>query len=155
MHGFTDNHWEKAQELFLQFKSRKTSGQRWISALIRKLWEIIWAIWRYRNGLVHDQTNAPLKTINALLNLTMLKELQYGLSGLPLKYNYLFKKKSIEVLKTSVNHKKQWVLTVWVARDLHTTDHISIQHRHPTIISVLMAWKNRIKQFETYQNNTR
>ena len=153
IHGFTAVQWAKAQELYLQYKSRKTSGRRWISALIRKLWETIWAIWRYRNGLVHEQTNAPLKTINAILNLTMLKELQYGLSGLPQKYSYLFKKQFNEVLKTSVNHKKQWVLTVWVARDLYTPEHSSINNRHPTIVSVLLAWKHRIRQYEAYQNN--
>ena len=81
IHGFTSKHWERAQQNFLHFKSSRTSGKRWISALIKKLWEVIWALWQYRNGLVHEQTNTPLRKINALLNITILKELQPGLSG--------------------------------------------------------------------------
>ena len=93
-------------------------------------------------GLVHDQTNLPLQKINSLLNITIMKELQYGMNGLPSNYGYLFKKNLTEVLKTSTNQKKQWIVTVWVARDVLTPTHISIQHRHPTIESILVAWKH-------------
>ena len=78
LYGFTSTKWASAQHLHLQFKKRKITGERWVAALIRKLWETIWAMWRFRNSLVHNQTNTPLSTINALLNITMLKELQFG-----------------------------------------------------------------------------
>ena len=155
VHGFLAQQWEQAQALYLQFLGRKISGRRWIAALIRRLWETIWAMWRFRNGLVHDQTNSPLTTINSLLNITMLKELQYGLDGLPSKFGYLFKKKFSEVLKTSINQKKQWIITVWVAREVATPNHISILNRHPTLESILISWKNRIKQYDQYINTRR
>ena len=152
LHGFTAVHWAIAQHNFLQFKSSKLTGKRWISALIKKLWETIWALWRYRNGLVHNATNTPLKKLTALLNITVLKELQIGLGNLPQNYAYLFQKKMSQVLKTSINQKKQWVLTVWSARDTLTPHHISTTQRHPLIISILTAWKHRIKQYEARQN---
>lgn len=155
LHGFTAQKWEAAQELHLQFKNRNISGRRWIAALIRKLWETIWAMWRFRNSLVHQQTNTPITTINALLNITMLKELQTGPSGLPAKYNYLFQKTWKEVLKMSTNKKKQWVMTIWVARDQTTPTHISTQNRHHLIISILLAWKERIRQYKAKQNTRR
>ena len=155
IHGFTAKHWESAQNLYLQYKNSKKSGSRWIAALIRKLWETIWALWRFRNSLVHDQTNTPLATINALLNITLLKEIQFGASGLPAKFNYLFQKHWNEVLKMSTNKKKQWIMTIWVARDQATPQHISIQQRHPTITSILLAWKQRIKQYEEYYASRR
>ena len=65
LHGFTARDWETAQHTYLQFKSSKMTGKRWIAALIKKLWETIWALWRYRNGLVHEETNTPLKKINS------------------------------------------------------------------------------------------
>ena len=105
VHGFVAQEWEQSQALYLQFLGQKISGRRWIAALIRKLWETIWAMWRFRNSLVHDQTNTPLKKVNAMLNVTMMKELQYGLNGLLLKYGYLFRKKLTEVIKTSINKK--------------------------------------------------
>ena len=82
-----------------------------------------------------------------------MKELQYGLGNLPSNYAYLFKKNMAQVLKTSINKKKQWTLTVWVARDTLTPNHISTTQRHPIVSSILAAWKYRIKQYETHQQN--
>ena len=52
------------------------------------------------------------------------------------------------VLKTSLNQKKQWVLTIWVARDAFTPTHISTTQRHPIVDSLLTAWKQRMQQYE-------
>ena len=82
----------------------------------------------------------------------MLKELQMGTCGLPAKYNYLFRKNWKEVLKMSTNQKKQWIMTIWVARDQATPHHISTQNRHHIITSILLAWKERIKQYKQKQN---
>ena len=49
-----------------------------------------------------------------LLNITILHKLQYGLAGLTAKYSYLFKYKISKEISTSINHKKQWIITVWV-----------------------------------------
>ena len=57
-----------------------------------------------------------------------------------------------QVLTTSINQKKQWLLTVWVARDTITPQHISTQHRHPLLTSILTAWKHRIKQYDARQS---
>ena len=89
-----------------------------------------------------------------MLNLTMIKELHYGLGNLPSKYDYLFKRNTIDVLKTSVNQKKQWILTVWVARDALTPEHPSRENRNHTIQSILLAWKHRIKQYNSRAQST-
>ena len=153
MHGFLAIEWEYAQLNYLQFRNRRTSGKRWIAALIKKLWQTIWSVWRYRNTLVHEQTNQPLHKINALLNITVMRELQHGLGGLPPNYSYLFKKNLFDVLKTSINKKKQWVLTVWAARDSLTPTHFSTGNRHTLIKTIMTAWKTRIRQYEKHQNN--
>ena len=133
IHGFTAKQWALAQSNYLHFKNSRVSGKRWIAALIRKMWEVIWSLWRYRNELIHDQTNSPIRKITTMLNIAMLKELQFGLQGLPTKYAYLFKKQFSEVLKTSINQKKQRILTVWVARDSITPNHVSTQCQHPIL----------------------
>ena len=153
LHGYTSIHWEAAQSLYLQHKASRTSGKRWISALIKKLWETIWAMWRYRNGLVHEQTNSPLHKLTATLNLTIVKELQYGIDNLPRTYSYLFQKNMRSVLKTSLNQKKQWILSIWVARDTYTPNHFSTSQRHPLVESILLAWKHRITQYESNRNS--
>ena len=154
LHGFTAIQWAQSQELYLQFRNKRITGRRWVAALIRKLWETIWHLWRYRNSIVHEQTNEPLRKVNAMLNLTMMKELHYGLGNLPSKYEYLFKRKNIDVLKTSINQKKQWILTVWVARDTLTPEHPSRENRNNTIQSMLLAWKHRIQQYKNRTQST-
>ena len=151
IHGFLATEWEAAQSNYLQFKNKRITGKRWKEALIKKLWQTIWSIWRYRNGLVHEQTNHPLHKVTALINITIMQELQHGIGGLPSNYSYLFKKNFFQVLKTSLNQKKQWVLTVWAARDSFTPTHPSTRTRNSIISSIMLAWKKRIQQYENYQ----
>jgi hypothetical protein len=41
---------------YINIGERKT-GKRWISSLIKKLWEIAWDLWEHRNGVLHDKIN--------------------------------------------------------------------------------------------------
>ena len=103
--------------------------------------DVRWA--KSKNSLVEN--SKAFKKLNALLNITVLKELQFGRDNLPPNYAYLFQKNMSKVLKTSINQKKQWVLTVWSARDTLTPQHISTTQRHPLITTILTSWKHRIK----------
>ena len=51
--GFVALEWQQSQqEYYLSISSRRT-GKRWVSALIRKLWDIAWDIWDHRNSQIH------------------------------------------------------------------------------------------------------
>jgi hypothetical protein len=76
----------------------RKSGKQWISALIRKMWEIAWDLWEQRNGVLHDKINKYanqtltekikelwnhplLKTIPSIIHL--LKEGDAAIQGKP------------------------------------------------------------------------
>jgi hypothetical protein len=45
--GFIVESWLETQQLYLEFINKKTTGKRWASRLIVKLWEITWDMWRH------------------------------------------------------------------------------------------------------------
>ena len=49
----TASDWDKIQNLHLQFLSTKTTGERWISYLIRKLWDTDLDVGNHRNHTLH------------------------------------------------------------------------------------------------------
>ena len=54
LQGCTVNGWEEVQQAYLTWLGKKTTGKRWLSALICKLWSIAWDQWEHRNGILHD-----------------------------------------------------------------------------------------------------
>ena len=48
MFGWWDTGWAETQQAYLLSLSRRTTGKRWLSRLIKKQWEIYWDLWRHR-----------------------------------------------------------------------------------------------------------
>ena len=49
--------WQEAQHgHYIALHSRKM-GRRWLSALIKKLWQVAWDIWQHRNDTLHKKDN--------------------------------------------------------------------------------------------------
>jgi hypothetical protein len=46
--GFITDSWVATQQSYLKFLNKKTSGKRWTSRLIKRMWEIAWDMWRHR-----------------------------------------------------------------------------------------------------------
>jgi hypothetical protein len=44
--------WAELQHCYLLWLGRRRSGRRWLTALIKKLWEITWAQWDHRNSIL-------------------------------------------------------------------------------------------------------
>lgn len=72
--GWWATGWAEAQQLYLQSISRRVTGYRWLSRLIKKQWEIAWDLWRHRMevaaqptsyavALAHDQTNTAIRNL--------------------------------------------------------------------------------------------
>jgi hypothetical protein len=49
--------WTTIQDLHYTRINNKSSGRRWLTAVIQKQWIIAWAIWDYRNKIVNDKTD--------------------------------------------------------------------------------------------------
>ena len=47
--GLFSQEWADIQNQHLQALGAKTTGQRWISAIIKNIWDTTWDAWNYRN----------------------------------------------------------------------------------------------------------
>lgn len=61
--------WAEVMELYLKNMGSKTTGIRWVSALIRKLWDTSWDMWDHRNTYLHKE-----KPDEELLGLEILNQ---------------------------------------------------------------------------------
>ena len=73
MFGWWAKGWAETQHTYLRSLSRRTTGQRWLSRLIQKQWEVSWDLWRHRRmevaskpdsfsiSLAHEQANQAIQ----------------------------------------------------------------------------------------------
>ena len=146
LRGFVTTTWCEAQHnYFLHLQSKKT-GQRWLTALIQKLWAISWDMWRFHNGILHsNSTNTPTN-FTFLLSSAILHEINHGHRLLPPSCTYLFSRSSSSLLKGTINSQKLWLATVWSARDLYSPADTICQSRDQVVHAFVQSWKKRIKK---------
>ena len=96
LEGVTPLSWETHQSAHYLTSGQPYSGKRWVSALIRKLWEIAWDIWELRNNIAHKtnhlallsetdqrikdelESGPPTQTLNALFSIRQQEILQHA-----------------------------------------------------------------------------
>ena len=77
-------------------------------------------IWNFRNEHVHQTDNIQNLQGKKVLEETILKEWNKGLNKLPiLEFSHLFRLKKVDLMKKSIDGKKDWLLVVKTGRDLH------------------------------------
>ena len=52
--------WANVQQSFYEWKGSRRMGQRWLSALIQKMWDVAWDQWQFRNKVLHDREEGML-----------------------------------------------------------------------------------------------
>lgn len=55
--GFVVVDWRTAQNRYYAHIGSRRSSRRWVSALIRKMWQIAWDLWEHRNGYLQNEEN--------------------------------------------------------------------------------------------------
>jgi hypothetical protein len=55
MEGCPAPGWQDTQQQYYWFLLSRKTGIQWLSALIRKLWQIAWDMWEHCNGVLHDK----------------------------------------------------------------------------------------------------
>jgi hypothetical protein len=73
--GFLSPCWQQYQFNYYQRKGSKKSSKRWTAALIAHLWNTAWDFWKFRNEIVHNNTEGRYaqelsNRIDRLLSLT-------------------------------------------------------------------------------------
>jgi hypothetical protein len=70
--------WAAIQHKYYVWIGSRRSGRRWVSMLIRKLWDTAWDLWEHRNGIVHE------RAVNSVSIRQTLTAIQHQLSLGPL-----------------------------------------------------------------------
>lgn len=87
LYGWWVTGWAEAQHAYLISLSRRTTGRRWLSRLIKKQWEVSWDLWRHRLqvaaspdsfslALAHDQTNEEIQALYLGASCSIISPLQ-------------------------------------------------------------------------------
>ena len=146
LRGFLSHHWIAAQSWYLDSIKSKKTGKRWLQCIIEKLWSVSWDQWRFRNGIVHSESNTTHTNFSFLLTSTIIGEMNCGHRLLPPKCNYLFASELSTILKGSINSKRLWLASVWAARDLYSPADLICQNRNPIVSAYIVAWRKKLKK---------
>ena len=146
LRGFVSHHWIHAQSCYLQYIQSKKTGKRWLQCIIEKLWSVSWDQWRFRNGILHSESNTTHTNFSFLLASTIIKEINHGNRLLPPTCNYLFSSELSTVLRGSTNSKRLWLTSVWAARDLYSPADLICQNRNSIVSAYIIAWKKKLNK---------
>jgi hypothetical protein len=110
--GRMHKEWKIQMIRYYKEKGERRSGNRWASALIRKMWDTAWDLWEHRNGILHDKSNGydnmklnekieELWAHPSLRNIASIRQLING---------------TVEDVQGRSSHQKQqWVLRIEAA----------------------------------------
>ena len=136
--GFLAPQWSQLQHMHYQdIKSRKT-GARWTTKLIKKLWNILWDIWEFRNETVMTSEIVLHSPENEAINRQIDQEYDKGLDQIPARWCNLFQQPAQVTKGKSILYRKEWIATVEKLRIQYGGQHpISAQREF------LSHWINR------------
>lgn len=140
--GFQAIHWRTAHQLYLDQSQSQKSSMKWKSIVQRKIWQIAWEMWEHRNSVLHNNDASTHRIDAEELTSEIRDEHQRGSVGLSFRHRYLFSYSLQRMLQLSVEDKKQWLTSVYIARDCaaRQNDHIQRQ-RLPVSKTFYERWR--------------
>jgi hypothetical protein len=141
--GFISKKWVVIQQAYLSDIGSMRSPILWISRFQKRIWEIPWQLWQHRNEFLHNDGKTIHFKEAAAINNEIRKELNISGHGLPDKYQHLFQLSLEDRLKQPIEIKRDWLMSVWVARDHHSPTQVG--QRNKIAEGFYLRWK---KKFE-------
>jgi hypothetical protein len=119
--------WAAKQHEYFEWLKRKNTGKRWLTTLIKKLWELSWNMWDQRNGDLHNPTSPA--TIREHARLDALITTEYiDTSTLSVKDRRWFRRPREVIFTESTEYKTQWLESVLLARARYARRHNTSTH---------------------------
>jgi hypothetical protein len=113
--GRLGRNWETALSDHYKKTKSKKNGKRWMTAVIRKLWEIAWDMWNQRNDIVHAVEEARTRS---QLEEDIRKEFKLGTRGLNKLVQRMFRAGVLAILRKQTVYQKGWLRWVRTNREL-------------------------------------
>jgi hypothetical protein len=112
--GLLLNDWRAVMENYLSKTRSRKSSKRWITALIRKLWQVAWDLWEHRNGYLHEKED---NLISKQVNKGIQDQLKLGYCELDRQTQALFSRGLAAILRKPLDIRQQWLRRVKAARN--------------------------------------
>jgi hypothetical protein len=105
--------WIDIQNRHFKNNRIRRTGRRWLTALIKKLWQVAWDLWEQRNGINQENQEAWQR----LANQTIIRdEYGQGTIGLEGYDRCLFNKPMANRLEAPLFNQEAWIRRVQAAR---------------------------------------
>jgi hypothetical protein len=114
--------WAAKQQDYYDWLQKRNTGKRWITTLIKKLWQISWNMWEHRNGELKNPASPSSLREHARLDALITTEYN---NPLPLySKDRRWFRRSQEILFTEpLDYKNQWLESVLLARARYARRH--------------------------------
>ena len=118
LRGFLSHHWRATQALYRQslLHDRHFATNRWISALIRALWNTAWDQWDYRNSILHTPHLTHHQALVQQLDSAITQEYNRGTAHLSALSARLFRRPLSSLLARPLRYRQHWLHSVETAR---------------------------------------
>ena len=138
MGGCLTIEWARAQEDYYRWLGIRRTGERWVSEVIKKLWNISWDLWQDRNDILHKTSRVAILSGEASLDSAINEEYQLGNDELPKAVQNSFPDDIEEILSAPLIRKKSWYALVRTAREATRDGRIQNEFTDPR--SHLRKW---------------
>jgi hypothetical protein len=114
--------WAAKQQDYYDWLQKRNTSKRWITTLIKKLWQISWNMWEHRNGELKNPASPASLREHARLDALISAEYT---NPLPLytKDRRWFRRSQEIIFTESLDYKNQWLESVSLARARYARRH--------------------------------
>ena len=117
LQGFFATEWlDCIQHQLHTIKSRKSAVVA-LSLLQKRLWKVAFKLWEHRNSFKHDTKMRLCNHDHTSLQDEIIKEWRTGKDLMHARFAYLLDGTIADIFCKSIHAKKQWLFTIWCARD--------------------------------------
>ena len=105
--------WSDAQQRYYDALGRRNTGERWLTAIIQKLWDVAWDLWDHRNNVLHKKDDGVLRQ---QLQTDIREQVNLGSSTVTAQARPLLRQRLAVLLTARTEVQKAWLLRVVNAR---------------------------------------
>jgi hypothetical protein len=124
LEGCVLQEWARMQQEYYTWLDKKNTGRRWVTTLIKLLWQISWDMWEHRKGELNSPSSPAFLREHARLDAQIAPEFD-DIRSLMRKDRRWFKRPKEVLYTETLEYKLQWLESVALARARYHR-----RHRH-------------------------
>ena len=108
--------WERFQSMYWKRRKKRKSSKLWAASLLRRLWEIAWALWEDRNKVLHNREQGQRHALlSEVVDKYIREAFAKGYDDLPETEQAMFRKGMQAVLRQPLDTKEAWMRSIQAA----------------------------------------